>query len=379
MKPPPLRRSLGGKILAAQLLVILAGSATLVAVALVTGPTIFDHHVREALGVVPDAVMRHLDSAFGDALLISLAVAVGASVATAAAISWLVASRIVRPISSLAAAARRVAHGSYGERVSVSANDEIGALAAAFNEMAGALESTERRRHELLSDVAHELRTPVATLNGYVEGLRDGVVEPTVRTWQVLHTETVRLGRLVDDLRKVSLAEERQLDLRLARSEVDQLLEQAVAGAEGTYADKGVELRVELGEHLPTVEVDRDRIAEVLENLLSNALRHTPTGGTVVMAGNRSGDGLVELAVADNGEGIPQELLGRVFERFYRTDSSRSRDRGGSGIGLTIARAIAEAHGGTLRAESGGSDRGSRFVLTLPAATHAPDLIRRGI
>lgn len=366
MRPPALRRSLGGKLLAAQLLVILAGSATLVAVALDIAPAIFHHHVREALGVVPDSVMRHLDSAFGDALLISLAVAVGAAGATAAAISWLVATRIVRPIRTLAAASRRVAQGSYGERVTVVANDELGSLAAAFNEMAEALESTERRRHELLSDVAHELRTPVATLNGYVEGLRDGVIAPEPRTWELLHAETSRLGRLVDDLRKVSRAEERQLDLRPVRSDARELLREAVAVASDSYAQKRVALDVEPGDRLPAVDVDRDRIAEVLANLLSNALRHTAPGGTVVLSASRAEEDAVELSVTDNGEGIPVEALPRVFERFYRTDSARSRDRGGSGIGLTIARAIAEAHGGTLRAESEGAGRGARFVCTLP-------------
>ena len=368
MRPRRPHRSLGGKILAAQLLVILAGSATLVAVALEIAPTIYHDHVREALGVVPDSVMRHLDAAFGDALLISLAVAVGAAGATAAAISWLLTTRIVRPIRTLAAASRRVAHGSYGERVSVAGNDELGALAAAFNEMAEALESMERRRHELLSDVAHELRTPVATLNGYVEGLRDGVVEPNGATWQILHAETMRLARLVEDLRKVSRADERQLDLRPVKSDPHQLLREAAAVAHAAYGDKGVELQLDNGGRLPPVEVDRDRIAEVLANLLSNALRHTPTGGSATLAASRAGQQSVELVVSDTGEGIPAEVLGRVFERFYRTDSSRSRDAGGSGIGLTIARAIAEAHGGTLRAESEGAGRGARFVMTLPSA-----------
>jgi len=366
MRPLPLRRSLGGKLLAAQLLVILAGSATLVAVSLEVAPAIFHAHVRDALGVVPDSVMRHLDSAFGDALLISLAVAVGAAGATAAAVSWFLAIRVVRPIRTLAAASRRVAQGSYGERVTVAANDELGALAGAFNEMAAALESTERRRHELLSDVAHELRTPVATLNGYVEGLRDGVVVSEPRTWQLLHAETSRLGRLVDDLSKVSRAEERQLDLQLVRSDPQELLRQAAAVASGSYAQKRVVLDVETGGRLPAVEVDRDRIAEVLANLLSNALRHTAAGGTVVLSASRAGEDAVELSVADDGEGIQAEALPRVFERFYRADSARSRDRGGSGIGLTIARAIAEAHGGTLRAESDGAGRGARFVCTLP-------------
>ncbi|MGZ8715628.1 MAG: sensor histidine kinase [Gaiellaceae bacterium] len=370
MRPLPLRRSLGGKLLVAQLLVILAGSATLVAVSLEIAPPIFHHHVREALGVVPDSVMRHLDSAFGDALLISLAVAVGAAGATAAAISWFLSTRIVRPIRTLAAASRRVAQGAYAERVTVGANDELGALAAAFNEMAAALESTERRRRELLSDVAHELRTPVATLNGYVEGLRDGVVASEPRTWQLLYAETSRLGRLVDDLGKVSRAEERQLDLRPVRSDPHQLLREAAAVAAESYARKGVGLDVESGDRLPAVEVDRDRIAEVLANLLSNALRHTAPGGTVVLSASRAGEDedSIELSVADNGEGLAAEALPRVFERFYRTDSARTRDRGGSGIGLTIARAIAEAHGGALRAESDGAGRGARFICTLPTA-----------
>ena len=366
MRPPPLRRSLGGKLLAAQLLVILAGSVTLVAVSLEIAPAIFHHHVREALGVVPDSVMRHLDHAFGYALLISLAVAVGAAGATAAAISWFLSIRIVGPIRTLAAASRRVAQGSYGERVTVAANDELGALAAAFNGMAEALESTERRRHELLSDVAHELRTPVATLNGYVEGLRDGVVAPEPRTWQLLHAETSRLGRLVDDLGKVSRAEERQLDLRPVKSDPHELLREAAAVASERYAQKGVALDVEPGGRLPGVEVDQDRIAEVLANLLSNALRHTAPGGNVLLSASRAGEDAVELSVTDDGEGIPVEALPRVFERFYRSDSARSRDRGGSGIGLTIARAITEAHGGALRAESEGLGYGTRVVCTLP-------------
>ncbi len=367
MRPPPLRGSLGGKLLAGQLLVILAGSATLVVVALVVGPTIFHHHVREALGVVPDSVMRHLDSAFGDALLISLAVAVGASAATAAAISWFLTVRIVRPITELAGAARRVARGSYAERVAAPTNDEIGSLAAAFNEMAEALESTERRRSELLSDVAHELRTPVATLNGFVEGLRDGVVEPNARTWGLLHGETGRLARLIEDLRQVSRAEEHQLELRPERRGVHGLLDDAASSFAAAYAEKGVQLSVDRNGTLPMVDVDPDRIGEVLGNLLSNALRHTPAGGTVVLSGARAEDGGVKLSVADTGEGMSPDAVGRVFERFYRTDSARSRDRGGSGIGLTIARAIAQAHGGELRAESAGIGRGARFVLTLPA------------
>jgi signal transduction histidine kinase len=182
----------------------------------------------------------------------------------------------------------------------------------------------------------------------------------------LLHAETSRLARLVADLGKVSRAEERQLDLRLVRSDPHELLREAAAAATTSYAQKRVAIDVDPGERLPAVEVDRDRIAEVLANLLSNALRHSASGDTVVLAASRAGKDAVQLSVTDNGEGIPADALPRIFERFYRTDTARSRDRGGSGIGLTIARAIVEAHGGTLRAESDGVGRGARFVCAFP-------------
>ena len=361
-----LRRSLTAKLLAAQILVIIAGSVTLALVALAIAPDLFHSHVRDALGVVPADVSRHLDEAFEDAVLVSLAIAIGAAAVTAAIASGFLAVRIVRPIRALAEASQRIARGSYGSRVPTVGSDELAVLASSFNEMAASLETAERRRRELLSDVAHELRTPLATIEGYVEGLRDGVVASEAPTWALLATETGRLQRLVDDLQLVSRAEERQLDLRTVEVDPASLVEDAVRAAAPAYEVKGVRLETTAEPRLPAVAVDPDRIGEVLANLLENALRHTPEGGRVdVRAENRGNE--VELLVSDTGEGIAPEQLDRVFERFFRADPARSRATGGSGIGLTIARALAEAHGGLLRAESEGPGRGARFVLSLPA------------
>lgn len=216
MRVAVLRRGLTAKLLAAQLAVIVAGSATLALVAFAIGPGIFHHHVRDALGIVPPDVMRHLDEAFRQALALSLAFAIAAAAATAAVVSWLVSARIVRPVRGMAAAARRISRGDYQARVTASGGDELTTLGRAFNEMAASLASAEERRRRLLSDVAHELRTPLATIDAYLEGLADGVVHSGPETWALLRAETGRLGRLTEDVSKVSRAEERQLDLRPA-------------------------------------------------------------------------------------------------------------------------------------------------------------------
>jgi two-component system sensor histidine kinase BaeS len=360
-----LRGSLAGKLLAAQLLVILAGSATLALVAIGIAPGLFRSHVRRALGVVSDTVSQHLDQAFDDAILVALGIAILAAVVAAIAVSWFLSLRLVSPIRTLAAAAQRIAQGAYGARVPVRGSDELAVLAAAFNDMAGSLESGERRRRELIADVAHELRTPLATLEGYAEGLADGVIPADAEAWRVLRTETRRLGRLVEDLNEVSQAEERQLDLRIAGTDPGALVAAAARAAAPAYAAKGVRLETRIDERLGRIAADPDRIGEVLGNLLDNALRHTPSGGRVELGAARRGDA-VELAVADSGEGIPPELLERVFERFYRVDRARARSSGGSGLGLAIARAVVEAHGGRMHAESEGPGRGARLVFTIP-------------
>ena len=372
-----LRRSLAAKLVVAQLLVIVAGSVTLAIVAVLVAPGLFHTHVREALGVVPEAVNDHLDRAFMDAILVALVIATAAAAITAIAASGFLAVRMLRPIRAMAAGAQRIAAGHYEVRVPDAGQDELAVLGRAFNGMATSLQTAERRRRELVSDVAHEFRTPLATVEGYVEAMADGTLPRSDENLALLSQETHRMARLLDDLSKVSKAEERQLDLRMASSEVRDLVAAAAHAASLPYAAKGVDLNVREGPASAFVVVDPDRIAEVLDNLLANARRHTLVGGRVEIGWASRSVG-TEIWVEDDGEGIAPENLERVFERFYRVDRARSRATGGSGIGLTIARAIAEAHGGRLWAQSRGRGAGARFTLVLPTAGHPRPAERAG-
>jgi len=360
-----LSRSLTGKLLASQLLVVLAGAGTLLLIALSLGPGIFRRHVRDALGYVPPDVGRHLDMAFSDATLLSLAIAVGAAVITALLLSLLVSLRVVQPVRRLAAAAQHVSRGAHDARVPERGTDELAQLARAFNEMAASLAQADESRRQLLADVAHELRTPLATVEGYLEALADGVLPASRENWSAIRAETRRLNRLVDDLREVSRAESQQLDLDPTPTPPATLVADAVRAAGPAYSARGVTLDAQSERPLPDLVVDRGRITEVLANLLANALRHTPRGGHVLACARRDGD-FVEIEVADSGEGLAAEDLHRVFERFYRVDPARSRASGGSGIGLAIVRAIVEAHGGTVAARSEGVGHGATFTVRFP-------------
>jgi two-component system sensor histidine kinase BaeS len=365
-----LAASMSAKLLIGQLLVVVAGAGTLLLVALSIGPGIFHHHISQALGYVPPDVMRHLNMAFSQATLVSLAVAVGAALVTALALSTIVSMQVVRPVRDLAGAAQRIARGSHTARVPVRGTDELAQLAGAFNEMAVSLQRAEDTRRQLLADVAHELRNPLATVESYIEALADGVLPADTENWNAIRAETTRLNRLVDDLRKVSLAEAHQLELHRHPVALQTIIDDAIKAATPAYQTKAVTLTTEPQAEASIVEVDRERVAEVLANLLANALRHTPTGGSVSVTTHAS-DGFVDIAVTDTGEGIALEHLDRVFERFYRVDPARSRASGGTGIGLAIVRAIIEAHGGAVLASSQGIGHGTTFTARLPASTPA--------
>lgn len=367
MRPRSTAVGLGPRLLLAQALVVLAGSVTLLAVALALAPGLFRDHVNRAAGPIPPDLARHIDEAFARATLVSLAVAVVIALATALAVSWFVTARVVRPVRVMAAAAQRISAGDYAARVGVTgAGAELDALGRDVDQLAGTLAATERTRAEMLRDLAHELRTPLTTVRGYVEALADGVMTLDQAAVATLDSELARVERLVDDLALVSRAEERQLNLHLTPTAVAELVAAAVATASHAYRARDVALTSRVEEGLSVV-VDQDRIQQVLANLLDNALRHTPPAGRVTVAGRRHGQ-TVEVAVADTGDGIAPEHLTRVFERFYRVDDGRSRERGGSGIGLAIARALVEAHGGRIRADSAGRGEGSTFTVALPSA-----------
>ena len=241
---------------------------------------------------------------------------------------------------------------------------EFDQLATAFNGMAERLEASERLRRRLLADIAHEVRTPVATLDAYLEGLEDGVTTLSPRTVEVLHAQVLRLTRLAEDLAAVTHAESGDLRLRTVSTAPAELVAAAVASARERYAAAGVDLTDEVAPGLPDVVVDRERIGQVLGNLLENALRHTPAGSSVQVAAGPTERGVV-LSVSDRGEGIAAEHLPHVFERFYRADDARDRGHGGSGVGLAITKALVEAHGGTITATSEGAGMGARFDVVL--------------
>ncbi len=317
------------------------------------------------------AVSANLDAAFRQAVTQGLVLSATLATVAALALSFLVARQIANPVRRMLTATRRIGGGHYAERVVVSpANmgDELGQLAESFNDMASALEKTERRRVELVGDVAHELRTPIATLTGYLEGLLDGVVEPSPETWAKLHTESLRLGRIVDDLQELSRAEARQIPIRVTRVSPEAIVNAARDRVAPEFVEKGLELRIASLTGLPDVLADQDRAVQALTNLLTNALRYTPAPGLVDVSVLREGT-MLAFRVRDTGVGIAPENLARVFERFYRVEKSRSRALGGSGIGLTITKALVEAMHGSIRAESVGLGKGSVFTFTLPIAS----------
>ncbi|HEU0235417.1 MAG TPA: ATP-binding protein [Candidatus Limnocylindrales bacterium] len=360
-------QSLRARLVVANLIVVgVALGTVLVAVSLV-GPGYF----AEAMGHPPDdPAGQEMDAAtlaaFGEAVRTALIAALVVAIAVAIAVALAVSTRIAGPITRLAAGARRIAGGHYAERVPTAGEGEVADLAASFNAMTSSLEATEQRRLRLVGDVAHELRTPLATLDGYLEGLEDGVVEPEAGTWRLLRRETARLNRMVGDLQDLWRAEAGDLPLRLEPVDVSAVARDAVDRAKAAPGSHEPDVRLDAPDGLLAV-VDRDRLAQILDNYLSNALRYAPEGSPVVVrVADRPGE--IVVAVSDRGPGLTAEQRASVFERFYRIDPSRSRALGGAGIGLAIARALAEAMRGRVWAESDGPGRGSTFFVAVPRA-----------
>ncbi len=269
------------------------------------------------------------------------------------------------PITRIARAARRLGQGELDVRVPVKGSQEIGELAEAFNKMAADLQHAEQLRNNLMADVSHELRTPLAVLEGNLRAALDKVVPLNEAEIANLYGQTRHLIRLVNDLRELALAESGRLPLEKTPTDLKSLAAETLQALEPLAVEKGVILSDEVAQ-LPPVNVDPFRIRQVLFNLLSNALRHTPAGGKVNLKG-ATGPGMITFSVQDNGEGLEPDQLPAVFDRFYRADKSRSRETGGSGLGLAIVKAIVETHGGTVEAHSAGKGQGSEFIFRLPA------------
>jgi signal transduction histidine kinase len=249
--------------------------------------------------------------------------------------------------------------------VNIKEKSEIGELATTFNRMAADLERDEKLRRDLVADIAHELRSPLTNVRGYLEAIRDGIIVPDEHTVNTIYDETMLLSRLIEDLQELSLAESGQLKLYCQNEDIGNIITQAITAVMAKASIKDIKLSVELPDGLPAVFIDRQRIKQVLLNLLTNALTHTPSGRSITVSAEQVGDHIA-VCVADNGEGIPPDELPFIFERFHRVDKSRTRLTGGSGLGLTIARYFVEAHKGTITAWSE-PGKGSRFTFTLPA------------
>ncbi|MHA6525749.1 sensor histidine kinase [Tessaracoccus sp. G1721] len=357
----------GTRTFLTQALVVTVGVITAALVAVVVGPPLFHEHLQQLGHTDGTAEMQHVEEAFLDAGVRSLGIGLSVALALAIGLTWLETRRVRRPLEQLTAASALLEAGDYNARVQkTTTSPEFNTVADAFNDMASRLHDTEATRRRLLSDVAHELRTPLSTLTAELEAIVDDVVPWDHDSQQLLMQQAARLKRIASDLDDVSRAEEGRFALDLHMHPVRDLVEAAVASVEPRYAEKGVGLSADSDSGL--VSADAQRVAQMLGNLLDNALRHTPAGGTVHISAHQSRNDMV-IRVTDTGDGLTAEQLTRVFERFYRADTARARDAGGSGIGLTIARSLALAHGGTLTATSPGPRNGSTFTLTLPLAT----------
>ena len=271
------------------------------------------------------------------------------------------------PVRGLTSAARRLGSGDLAYRVPEDRNDEIGELASTFNEMASDLESAELQRRRMTADIAHELRTPLTNIQGYLEAILDGFVKPDQDTISSLHSQTVHLSRLVDDLRLLSVAEAGALKLETVPGDLVAVANETAATFKPRATELGISLNVIAPDSEVTVQFDHTRMPQVIANLIENGLQHTPSGGSVTVGITNDTPGEVEMRVSDTGAGIPPDEINRIFDQFYRVDPSRNRATGGVGLGLTIVKRLVEAHGGELSVEST-LGQGTTFTLNLPAA-----------
>ncbi|MHB8300897.1 MAG: sensor histidine kinase [Dermatophilaceae bacterium] len=357
------------RLFAAVGLVVIAGAATmLVAVLLVAEPA-FHAHLGQVQPPMTEQAHLHVDEAFASAVLIALGVGVLVALAVALVVTWLVARRLATPVAEASEAAYRIADGDYQTRLrQPGLGPEFDQLTTSFNTMARGLATTEQTRRRLLADLAHELRTPLASIEATIEAVNDGILPNDLTTLATLTEQSQRLHRLVGDLSAVSRAEERQLNLNPVLIPLEDVVTGSVTAARPRFDAKDINLTADHGHAVGQVLVDPDRLAEALGALLDNALRHTAKGGTVTVATTRQGN-QCRIGVTDTGEGFAPEQADQLFERFYRGDTSRTASGAGSGIGLTIAKAIVKAQHGQLKGHSDGPGKGARFEITLPRTT----------
>jgi two-component system sensor histidine kinase BaeS len=286
-----------------------------------------------------------------------------AALAIAGILSFLLTRKVLHPLAQMTESTRKIAAGDYTVRVPAPSNDEFGKVAMAFNRMAENLQRIEQLRKTMVLDVAHELRTPLTNMRGYLEALRDGVLAPSKETFELLHEETLRLVKLVEDLLQLARADAARGTLRRRMIDLQRIASRVLDLFRPTFTTKGIVVKAELSGAKAMAMVDPEKLAQVFRNLLQNAWQYTPPGGTVGISAERMPEG-IKLVFANSGEGIAEEDLPFIFERFYRGEKSRSRELGGAGLGLTIVKELVEAHGGQVGAESTPSE--TKIWFTLP-------------
>jgi len=358
-----LPRRLRHRLFVSYALVVAAGALTMIITSAFVTRTVYRRQLRglgRGQGRNDRPGDEALTGALDESLWVALLAGTIAALLVAAFVAWFLGNRLLRPLDDVRAATRRMAAGDYEARVESPTEPELASLAHDVNTLGDHLAETERRRSHLLGEVTHEMRTPLTVIGGRLEGLIDGVIEPAPATFAALADEAGRLERLVDDLTLLSRADEGTLTIDLAPVDLTDLVASVVMRFEPQFEHAGVELVHDVGVAVP-VDGDPQRLAQILGNIVGNSLGHTEPGGTVtVRAGS---DEVAWVDVADTGDGIAASEIDAIFDRFYRSPTS---GRAGRGIGLTIARSLARAHGGDVTATSPGRGRGATFRLTLP-------------
>lgn len=360
-------RSWGRRLLLTQLAVLLLMAATALVSALLVGPGKFTEHMREAGHAQPD-VLEHARQAYWDAGALALGVGLGVSLVVGVLATWVLNRSLAHGLDALAEGAERVSRGEYDHPVALThASDELDQLAHLFNHMAQQIADAEQTRRRVLTDLGHELRTPLAATQVTLEGLQDGVVDYTPETLDTLVRQNVRLTNLARDISDVARAEEGRLPLSPRRASVDDVVAGSVRGLRDACESAGVTLEAHL-ESDADADLDPDRISQVVDILVSNALQHSVAGDVITVSTRASGNHAT-IEVRDTGTGINPDALPHVFERFFRGAPSRTREvDGGTGVGLAIARAIVRTHDGEIDAASAGAGQGSTFTVRLPRA-----------
>jgi signal transduction histidine kinase len=296
-----------------------------------------------------------------------LVMATVGAIALALVLSFLFARSLSNPLREIASAIQSISHGQLDQRVPVRSRDEVGQVATAFNQMSADLARANQLRKQMTADIAHELRTPLSVIGGYLASLSDGLLTPSPERFKIMHDEAQHLQRLVEDLRTLSLADAGELPLNRRHVAPGELIRLAAATFSHQAEQREITLSIQAEPDLRLLYVDPDRILQILSNLLSNALRHTPQQGQITLSSRVEHD-RIQLSIQDTGPGIPRDHLPHIFQRFYRVDSSRHQAQDESGLGLAIAKSITEVHGGTISVHSE-VGTGTTFTLTFPAST----------